>query len=295
MSSLALYCKSYSTDLRRVVRLMQSIEQFNQTNIPVYVSVPEAELPLFQEHIGATSVQLISDESILRASPRIDMDQVARMHGAVAQQVVKSEFWRLGLADAYVCLDSDAAFIRPFNAQDFLAPDGYPYTVLDEAHDLLEDAMQHGRGRIVDAFIHEATLVQEKFGRQGRRYSFGPFPLVWHRKVWESLDARFLQPRSMSFANAIEQAPIESRWYGEALLAYQAIPLHPCQALFKVYHYAWQLDQETRRGITQEQLAKLYCGMIYQSAWEREMDWPREGGSLLSRVGRKMRRKLGRI
>lgn len=295
MSSLALYCKSYSTDLRRVVRLMQSIEQFNQTNIPVYVSVPEAELPLFQEHIGATSVQLISDESILRASPRIDMDQVARMHGAVAQQVVKSEFWRLGLVDAYVCLDSDAVFIRPFTDQDFLAPDGYPYTVLDEAHDLLEGAMQQGRGRIVDAFIREATLVQEKFGRQGRHYSFGPFPLVWHREVWKSLDARYLQPRSMSFADAIEQAPIESRWYGEALLAHQAIPLHPCQALFKVYHYAWQLEGETRQGITQAQLAKLYLGVIYQSAWEREMDWPREGGSLLSRVGRKMRRKLGRI
>jgi hypothetical protein len=99
----------------------------------------------------------------------------------------------------------------------------------------------------------------------------------------------------MSFADAISQTPIESRWYGESLLAYQAIPLHPCQALFKVYHYAWQLDQDTRRGITQERLATLYSGVIYQSAWEREMDWPNEGGNLLSRVGRQLRRRLGRI
>lgn len=295
MSSLALYCKSYSTDLRRVMRLVESIEQFNQTGIPVYVSVPEAELPLFKKHIGATSAQLISDESILRASPRIDTNKVAHMHGAVAQQVVKSEFWRLGLADAYVCLDSDAVFIRPFTAQDFLAPDGYPYTVLDEAHDLLEGAMQHDRPRIVDNFVREAALMQQTFGRQGRRYSFGPFPLVWHRKVWESLDSNYLQPRTMSFADAIAQAPIESRWYGEALLAYQAIPLHPCQALFKVYHYGWQLDREMRQGITQKQLAKLYCGVIYQSAWEREMDWPSEGGGWLSIFGRRLRRRLGRI
>jgi hypothetical protein len=295
MSPLALYCKSYSTDLRRVVRLMHSIERFNGTRIPFYVSVPEAELPLFREHLGSTSAQLLSDESILRASPRLDLDQVARMHGAVAQQIVKSEFWRLGLADAYVCLDSDAVFIRPFSSEDFLASDGYPYTVLDEAHDLLEAAMQHGRLRIVDDFLREAASMQQTFGRQGRRYSFGPFPLVWHRKVWQSLDKNYLQPRSMSFADAIAQTPIESRWYGESLLAYQAIPLHPCQALFKVYHYAWQLDQEARCGITQEQLSTLYCGVIYQSAWEREMDWPREGGSLLSRVGRQLRRKLGRI
>jgi hypothetical protein len=295
MSPLALYCKSYSTDLRRVVRLMQSIERFNRTNIPVYVSVPEAELALFREHLGATSARLLSDESILRASPRLDLTKFASMHGAVAQQVVKSEFWRLGLADAYLCLDSDAVFIRTFSPNDFLAPDGSPYTVLDEAHDLLESAMQHGRARIVDAFNREATLIQEKFHREGRRYSFGPFPLVWHRKVWESLDSNYLQPRGMSFADAIAQAPIESRWYGEALLAYQAIPLHPCQALFKVYHYAWQLDQETRHGITQEQLSTLYCGVIYQSAWEREMDWPSEGGNWLSKFGRRFRRRLGRI
>jgi Family of unknown function (DUF6492) len=295
MIQLALYCKSYSTDLRRVLRLVQSIERFNETRIPVYVSVPESELTLFGEHLGTTSAQLISDESILQASPRLNLDLVARMHGAVAQQVVKSEFWRLGLAESYVCLDSDAVFIRPFSSSDFLAPDGYPYTVLDEAHDLLEGAMQHGRSRIVDDFIREAASMQQTFGRHGRRYSFGPFPLAWHCKVWESLDINYLQPRAMSFADAIAQTPIESRWYGEALLAYQAIPLHPCQALFKVYHYAWQLDQEIRRGITHKQLSTLYCGVIYQSAWEREMDWPSEGGNKLSRLGRKIRRLLARI
>ena len=277
------------------MRLMQSIERFNKTHIPIYVSVPEADLTLFREYIGNTSAQLISDESILHASPRLDLAQVARMHGAVAQQVVKSQFWRLGLADAYVCLDSDAVFIRPFTSSDFLAPDGYPYTVLDEAHDLLEDAIRHGQPRIVDDFVREAASMQQTFARNGRRYSFGPFPLVWHRKVWESLDSNYLQPRGMSFADAIMQTPIESRWYGEALLAYQAIPLRPCQALFKVYHYAWQLDQDTRRGVKQDQLSTLYCGVIYQSAWERDMDWPQEGGNRLSQWGRKIRRIFGRI
>jgi len=167
--------------------------------------------------------------------------------------------------------------------------------MLDEAHDLLEDALRQKRQRVVDAFQREADLVQQLFGRLGRRYSFGPFPLVWHRDVWQSLDERYLQPKGMSFADAIAQAPIESRWYGEALLAYQAVPLLPCQALFKVYHYAWQLDQDRRRGIDASQLSQFYCGVIYQSAWERDLDWPREGGNLLSRIGRRLRRRLGRI
>lgn len=295
MKPLTLYCKSYPTDLRRLVRLAKSIGQFNSDQIPFYVSVPQADLSLFSEHLSGLDVHLLADEDILRASPHIDLTQVVHMQGYLSQQVVKSEFWRLGLSEAYVCLDSDAVFIRPFGLADFITKEGTPYTMLDEAHDLLEDAMHHGRERVVTAFNREADQFQQLFGRNGRRYSFGPFPLVWHRAVWESLDTHYLRPRNMSFADAIAQAPIESRWYGEALLTWKAVPLLPCQALFKVYHYAWQFDQDRRHGIGQNHLSKLYCGVIYQSAWEREMDWPHEGGNLFSRIGRRLRRYQGRI
>ena len=167
--------------------------------------------------------------------------------------------------------------------------------MLDEAHDVLEDALRQSRSRIVTDFNKEADLVQGLFQRQGRRYSFGPFPLVWHRAVWESLEQHYLAPRGMNFADAISLAPIESRWYGEALLAFKAINLLPCQALFKVYHYAWQKDRDQKAGLDQQALAGMYCGVINQSAWERELDWPREGGNYLSRLGRRVRRRLGRI
>lgn len=295
MKPFVLYCKSYSTDLKRVVRLARSVREYNVEDIPFYVSVPQTELALFREHLSELKVELLADEEILHAAHPDLASQVAEMPGYLAQQVVKSEFWRMDVCEAYLCLDSDAFFIRPIRASDFIAPDGTPYTMLDEAHELLEDALRHGRPRVIDDFVREADLVQQLFGRPGRRYSFGPFPLVWHRTVWQSLDERYLQPRGMTLAHAIEQAPIESRWYGEALLAWQAVPLRPCQALFKVYHYAWQYDRDQRKGITQEQLAQLYCGVIKQSAWERDMDWPSEGGNLLSRLGRRLRRKLGRI
>jgi hypothetical protein len=295
MMPFVLYCKSYSTDLRRVRRLAHSVQQHNHERIPFFVSVPRAEMPLFQEQLHEFDVRLLSDEEILKASPGLDAEQVLHMRGAVSQQVIKSEFWRLNLANAYLCLDSDAIFIRPFGLSDFVAPDGTPYTMVDEAHDLLEDALRQKRERVISAFSQEAQLVQALFGRIGRTYSFGPFPLVWHRAVWESLEQNYLKPRKMSFADAIAQAPIESRWYGEALLAYQAVPLLPCQALFKVYHYAWQYDQDLRRGIATPQLATIYCGVIFQSAWERNMDWPNEGGNWLSRTGRRLRRRLGRI
>lgn len=295
MKPFVLYCKSYRTDLNRVIRLAKSVLQFNAENIPFYVSVPLSDVALFQEHLKSLNVELISDEDIIQASPRIDLAQVRTLPGHIAQQIVKSEFWRLGISVAYLCLDSDALFIRPFSASEFITLEGFPYTVLDEGQSLLEDALRHKKARILNDFHHEAELVQQLFNRHGRHYSFGPFPLVWHRAVWESLDTAYLQTRGMNFVDAILKAPIESRWYGEALLRYQAVPLLPSQQFFKVYHYAWQLDQDAQRQVGPEQLAQIYSGVIYQSSWEREMDWPKEGGSWLSRVGRKMRRKLGRI
>jgi hypothetical protein len=295
MTPLALYCKSFQTDLKRVVRLTHSVLKYNSDHLPFYVSVPQADLQLFQAHLAGLSVELLADEEIIHASPRITAEQMRGMPGSLSQQVVKSEFWRLGLSSAYLCLDSDATFIRPFGLADFMTSDGTPYTMMDECHDLMEDAIRHQRRRVVDAYIREADLVQQLFQRVGRRYSFGPFPLVWHRAVWESLDTRYLQPRNMNFADAIVQAPVESRWYGEALLAYQAARLLPCQALFKVYHYAWQFDRDQRDGLTSQDLAQFYCGDIRQSNWEREMDWPQEGGNILSRIGRRLRRGLGRI
>ena len=295
MNSLVLYCKSYRTDLRRIRRLAETVRRYNTESLPFYVSAPKADMALFGEHLQGLDVHLLADEEIVAASPRIDSTQFDQLPGRISQQVVKSEFWRLGTSEAYVCLDSDAVFIRPFGKSDFMAPNGTPYTMMDEAHDLLEDAMHQKRERIIEAYNGEADLVQQMFGRLGRRYSFGPFPLVWHKAVWLSLEKHYFVPNAMSFVDAIARAPIESRWYGEALLAYQAIPLLPCQALFKVYHYAWQFDRDQRAGMHIDQLSKLYLGVIYQSAWERDMDWPTEGGGSPSRIGRHIRRFLKRI
>lgn len=294
MKPFVLYCKSYGIDLKRVVRLAESIRQFNTEGIPFYVSVPRSELPLFKEHLDGLDAELLADEEILQASPRIDPARISKMPGRLSQQVIKSEFWRLGISAAYLCIDADSLFIRPFHASEFITPEGIPYTMMDEGRSLLEDALLNKKPKVLHDFQDEAQLVQRLFGRVGRMYSFGPFPLVWHRAVWESLDTEYLHPRGMNFVDAILKVPIESRWYGEALLRYQAVPLMPCQPFFKVYHYAWQLDRDLRSNIGPNQLAQLYSGVIYQSAWEREMDWPSEGGNWLSRVARRLRRRLGR-
>lgn len=295
MLPFSLYCKSYRTDLRRVIRLAQSVQQFNFERIPFVVSVPRDDLILFKDHLVTYQVDVIEDEMTLACAPYADSHILRNMPGHLSQQIVKAEYWRLNISNAYLCLDSDAIFIRPFCQSDFLWQRDIPYTVMDESHEHLETCLQTGKSAVIDAYLKEASSVQTLLHRPGRHYAFGPFPLAWHRAVWESLEREYLSPNGTNLMEAIIKAPLESRWYGEALLRYQAIPLMPCQPFFKVYHYAWQFDEDRRRGIEQEHLSKIYAGVIYQSAWERNMDWPSESGHALSRFGRRLRRKLGRI
>ena len=292
MIPLVLYCKSYRTDLRRVVRLARSVQRFNVDALPFFVSVPAQDLALFKGELSGLQVQLLTDEDILSASPAISSEQMRGLNGVLAQQVIKSEFWRLGHSLNYLCIDSDSVFIRNFATSDFLAPDGVPYSVINEAHDLLELSEMRGKPQVTENFLKESAQVQQLFSRAGKAYSFGPMPLVWHRDVWQSLESEYLIPRGINFADAIQQAPMESRWYGEAHLRYRAVPLLPSEPFFKVYHYAWQFDTEK---LPTDRLGKYYSGVIYQSSWEREMDWPAEGGGTMSRFGRRLRRRLGRI
>lgn len=295
MRPFVLYCKSYRTDVKRVARLAKSVTQFNADKIPFYVSAPEKDIPLFREFLRGLEVELLSDESIVELNPAIDKTQLAKIPGSLSQQVVKSEFWRTGVSVSYMCLDSDCVFIRPFHLDEFISPQGTPYTVIDEGRDLLYPVLARGKVNIIDNFNRESQEVQQAFGRHGKHYNYGPNCPIWDHRVWASLDEHITRPAGLSFLDLVLKSGNEQRWYGEALLSYRAIDLLPSQPFFKMYHYAWQQRFDKHLGIQEEQLMRLYCGVVYQSAWEREMDWPSEGGTWLSRVGRRMRRALNRI
>ncbi|MFN4349911.1 MAG: DUF6492 family protein [Hylemonella sp.] len=295
MKPFAIYCKSYSVDVKRVRRLALTVEKYNQDKIDFFVSCPQKDLPLFRQHLEGLSVTLIQDEDIIRSNPSHTIDGINSIPGHLSQQIIKSEFWRLNLAQAYLCVDSDCQFIRSFYRHDFVDEHGTPYTIVDECREILIPALIANKQRVIDNFRKESVQVQDDIGRNGKFYNFGPNCPVWHRDVWISLEEEFLKPRKISFADLILKHPIEMRWYGEALLKYRAIPLLPAQPFFKMYAYAWQLAKDRSDGIKESDLAQFYCGVTYQSAWEREMDWPSEGGNWLSRAGRRLRRALGRI
>lgn len=272
MHDIALYCKSYRQDIRRAHVLATSVAQFNTARLPFYMSVPTGDLAMFRDKLSGLPVELLDDRAIVAASPGLDDKRIAAMPGGRAQQTVKAQFWRLQLAANYLCVDSDCKFLRDFSRNDFLAPDGHPYTIVHECKELLQFASTHGLAKVPVHYVEERRKIMEIFSRTGRAYDFGPAPLIWSAAVWRALDEQFLASKGMNFCDAIELFPSEILWYGEALLKYRPIPLWPIEPLFRCFHYRAQFRAARRQGTSERTIAQNYLGVVYQSNWHRALD-----------------------
>lgn len=298
MYPFLLFCKSYAGDLRRVQRLWQSIQRHNLEKIPFYVSVPAADLPLFENTIGnPQGLFWVKDEDIVMANPRAKLECYRQWDGRLSQQAVKSEFWRYTECNAYLCIDSDSEFIRDFHLADFVDDRGDPYTVMSQSKELLQLAANKGISKVIDNFHRECKMMKSVFGRNGPDYDFAPTPVIWSARVWRDLDEYYLKPKGITLWDAIKERPSELRWYGEALLQFKSIPLMPIEALFRCYHYNWQWHALRRQGESKETLQQEYLGVVYQSNWQYELDHGdyAQRKSIPSRLARLIRSRLARF
>jgi hypothetical protein len=290
LKDFVLYCKSYSRDFLRLKRLLASIAKFNADALPFYISTPKADQALLIEVLGKEGYIWVADEDIVAANPKSSFEKYQAMPGGLSQQIVKSEFWRLGLAENYLCLDSDSLFIRDFQKSDFLSADGVPYTVLHQNKELFQIASNRGQDKVERELKAEADRVQKLFGRIGPNFYCAPAPFIWSAKVWQSLDVQLLQPQGITIWELITPEYPETLIYGEALLKFQAIPLIAIEPLFRIYHYDWQYFLMKRLGETEAKVAKHYMGIIYQSAWESELNFGSPQKSLPSRLLKRLKR-----
>jgi hypothetical protein len=290
MNDIALYCKSYQQDVLRAKRLIDSVRRFNSDNLPFYLSCPLADLALFKNTIGNEGVTFLVDEEIISENSSIKPNDLFAVPGGLSQQIVKSEFWRLGICENYLCIDSDAYFIRDFIRDDFLAPGGQPYTVMNESLELRLFGALHQYSKIARNRYTECNTIMKIFGRSGRQYDFGPLPVVWSRRVWIDLAEKFLAPHDMNFLDAIKLFPSEMRWYGEALLKFKSVELWPVETLFRCYHYENQFLNAQKAGENNKVLGQIYLGVCIQSNWDKDLEYGTTNKSLLSRGVREIKR-----
>ena len=282
-SVIALYSCTFSRDLKRTVRMVESVMKHNKDNIPLYVSVPEEDLSLFSQHLINHAVTLFNEKDILRANPKLDITSLYQVSGGLRQQVIKSEFWRLGLAENYLVLDADCVFIHDFYQDDFIFEGNIPYSIIHEGREALQVIERFGSKKNRQHFLNDREPIKNALGRPGIIYDYGYAPFLWSAKVWASLDEYYLSPKGMNFLDAILFCGSEFSWYGEALLQFKAIPLYPREQFFRHYHYEYQLWIDKALGYTEQALAKDYLGVVYQSNWQAYENYGKSKKSFLSR------------
>ena len=297
MSTFILFCKSYQKDVLRVKRLLNSIVQFNIDRIPFYLSVPQKDLALFKDCIDWDRLALhgdfylITDEVVVLSNPQSTLDRYYSMPGYLSQQVIKAEVWRYVDCNHYLCLDSEAEFRKSFYLRHFMKSATIPFSLMHLNSELLTLAKKLKKNKVIDHFYQDNHLLMEEFGRlpiKTEEWDFGPAPLIWSKSVWQSLDDFHLKPKNQTIWDAIERLPFEIRWYGEALLKFKAIPIHPIGPLFQVIHYDWQVKHLPPVENTR------YLGILSQSNWDKDLDPDFARKSYLSRLWRQIKRLLKR-
>ena len=293
MKDIVLYCKSYRKDFLRLKRLLQSVSEHNTDQIPFYISTAQTDHDLLVQLVGSEGYEWVSDESILKANTKAPIGIEQNKSGSLTQQIIKSEFWRLGLCENYVCLDSDCIFIKDFYRSDFLANDGNPYTVIYQNKEYFQLAVDRGFEKAPSQLIAEGDRVKQLFGRQGPNYYCPCPPFIWSAKVWRSLEESLLESKGLTFWDVCTPEHPETLLYLEALLNFKAIPLYPIEQLFRIYYYDWHYYLLRRIGETPAKIKEQYLGVIYQSSWDLSLDFGISQKSIFSRALKKLKR-LGR-
>ena len=278
MHKLILYIKTYRPDFLRVQNLLRSVEELNADNIPVYISVNDEDYRYFKNNLSG-SFTLMRDSDVVKSKMKDKWRH---------QAIVKPHIYKLGVCENYLCVDSDAMFIRPFYISDFMYDGNTPYTIMHEHKDFMDMLEVLGMDSANIFHVNALRSIRQRFGTHAKNWDYGQNPDLWSCKVWQHFVEVYLAEQKHSFESFYREMelaalPHEAAIYGEYLLKTRLIDILPVEGFFKVYHYKEQYELEKPYFDT-ERLKKNYMGIIMQSNWNDDMKMEEEKRSFLQRL-----------
>jgi hypothetical protein len=264
VNDIALLVKSYSGDLHYAERLFRSIRRHNVASLPVFLVVPDSDIPAF-EAVVENSATIIPETTF--AAHLVDAPVAGISAGYMNQEIIKLAFWETGLSENYFSVDSDAEFIRDFTAEDFLADGAVPYTLMSEDADLHVEPgyfRDHWQTRAASLERLRATIGYE-----------GLWPLTVHgHAIFSSTALRsfkedFLDPRGWDYVDALAISPYEPSWYTAWVLHAEPIPIVRREPLVKTFHTPTQHLEYVLRGVQEADVARGYLAVVVNSNFSR--------------------------
>ena len=257
MDNLVFLFKSHAPHIHYTKQLIETAIKHNRDNIPLYLSIPKQQEQLFKDTIGTDGYTMIFDEDVI-------FDNIHQ--NWFTQQLVKMKFSETKLCNNYLWVDGDSYFINDFFIHDFMFDSETPYTTLHENKDLFQWMSTKGNllESVKDSYERDRKLVMDTFGRVGKYYDW-TCPNLWSVKVFNHMKQHYLEPNNLSYEQLLQVVPGELIWYGEYVLASEAIRLVTCDSWFKPFHYLEQLNDYKQQGHTEETISKNYLGIVMPS------------------------------
>ena len=261
---LSFMLKSYGPDLPFAARLVDSFERYVQGEILLHVLVPDDDVADF-DALSSPRVRVHAESLLL--SHLVSEPFAGFSAGYMNQQIVKLAFWELGLCENYLCVDSDAVFVRPFSRADFMAEPGVPYTFLTEDAELRSEPeyfQEHWQSR-------EPRLrrIQEAVGLDTDRLLTCHQHAVFSAAALRSFRDEFLRPQGFDYKDVLAISPYEFAWYNMWVQKREPIPLVIREPIFKTFHNASQHLEYLLAGVTEADVARSYVGLVVNSNYSR--------------------------
>lgn len=262
MENFVFMLKTYSGDFIFLDRLLKSYVKFNKDAIKLFMCVPKEDFKAAQVYEKYMGVHVIDESTI--PIEFADKEIKGMRPGYINQEIVKLSFWKLGIAQNYLCIDSDAEFIRDFFYSEFMYDDNIPYTALIEDNDLHSDEIywnlcgwEHRENEI-------RAIGKEINYSQKHMLTCHGFQVL-NAKVLQNLEEKYMIPNKLSYLDLMEKHGYEFSWYNMWLQKTECIPIKICEPWFKTYHTPMQLIKDVCFGTTTQALKRAYVGVVVNS------------------------------
>jgi hypothetical protein len=258
--------KSFLGDLQYAKRLIQSFHKFNKDNIHMFVIVPKDDVKIFQKIENQNNLSIL-DETSIGLELVTDNSVGGIRPGYINQELIKLGFWETGLSDNYFCIDSDAEFIRHFYIKDFMYDKVTPYSVLVEDKELQVDPEYHyifwkSRENLLNK-------IKEFIDFKDPRSLTCHGNTTFNSMVLKSFKKDLLNKKRITYIDVLKISAYEFSWYNFWLQKTNIIPIKVIEPLFKIFHLKQQHTDYINRGITLDDIARGYLGVIINSNYSR--------------------------
>jgi|SaaInlStandDraft_2_1057019.scaffolds.fasta_scaffold12752_4 hypothetical protein len=263
---LVFMLKTFEDDLHYVERLIPSYRKYNTDLIPMCIVAPEKDVELFSK-FKCKDIQIIAEESVTDCLVS-DNSVFGIRPGYINQEIIKLAFWEMGLCDNYLCIDSDAEFLRDFYFSDFMSDANTPFTILAEDNELVVDPEYYkehwiGREKLIQ-------VIKKELGVEDRRTLTCHGMSIFSAKVLKTFKEKYLIPRGYTYVDALKKSPYEFSWYNFWLQKDKTIPILFREPLFKTFHNKSQHLEYIRKNITLNDISRGYLGIVMNSNYSRD-------------------------